>query len=260
MTSSVVKTTNFEGPFSLLLELIEKRKLHINDVSLATITDDYLKNIQTINNDTISDVSDFIQVAATLILIKSRSILPGFSLTEEEEQDADVLKRRLELYSIIRDISVEISKQYGKKILILAGGIPYKQEIAFRPGETLSTDLIYNLSEDILRSVPKKELKPEVRIEKAITIEEMFDKLMDRIEKAVQLSFFDVSGKSVGTKTKAEKVTVIVSFLAMLELVRSGIISADQGESYGDISMSKREKELEDDLNEEELENDSRTK
>lgn len=246
-----VKTTNFEGPFSLLLELIEKRKLHINDVSLATITDDYLKNIQTINNDTISDVSEFIQVASTLILIKSRSILPGFSLTEEEEQDADVLKRRLELYSIIRDISVEIGKQYGKKILIMASGIPHKQEISFRPGETLNAELLYNLSENILRSVPKKEAKPEVRIERAITIEEMFDKLLDRINKAVQLSFFDVSGKSVGTKTKLEKVTVIVSFLAMLEMVRNGIISADQGESYGDISMSKREQELEEDLNEE---------
>lgn len=257
MNPSVVKTTNFEGPFPLLLELIEKRKLHINDVSLATITDDYLKNIREINSDTISDVSEFIQVASTLILIKSRSILPGFSLTEEEEQDADVLKRRLELYSIIRDISVEISKQYGKKILIMASGIPYKQEILFRPGENLNAELLYNLSENILRSVPKKELKPEVRIERAITIEEMFDKLMDRINKAVQLSFFDVSGKSVGTKTKLEKVTVIVSFLAMLEMVRNGIISAEQGESYGDISMSKREKELEEDLNlNEEIENE----
>lgn len=246
-----VKTHNFEGPFPMLLELIEKRKLHINDVSLASITDDYLKNIQTINADTISDVSEFIQVASTLILIKSRSILPGFALTDEEEQDADELKRRLELYAIISDISVEISKQYGKKILIMASGIPYKQEVAFRPGENLNADLLYNLSENILRTVPKKEAKPEVRIEKTITIEEMFDKLMDRIEKAVQLSFFDVSGKSVGTKTKAEKVTVIVSFLAMLELVRNGIISAEQGESYGDISMSKQEKELNEELDEE---------
>lgn len=248
---NVVKTTNFEGPFPLLLELIEKRKLHINDVSLASITDDYLKNIQVINQDTISDISDFIQVAATLILIKSRSILPDFSLTNEEEQDVDELKHRLELYAIIRDISIEISKEYGKNIIILSSGIPYKREISFNPGENLNIDLVYNLTESVLLSIPKKELKPEVKVVKTITIEEMFDHLMDRIEKAVKLSFFDVSGKGVGIKTKAEKVGVIVSFLALLELVRNEIILADQGENYGDISIIKREKELEEKLNEE---------
>ena len=77
-----IKTTGFEGPFGLLLELVEKRKLFINDVSLAEVTEDYLKYINNLGTLHPSEASSFLVVASTLLLIKSKSLLPNLALTD----------------------------------------------------------------------------------------------------------------------------------------------------------------------------------
>lgn len=112
-----VKAGSFEGPLEVLLSLIEKRKLFINEISLATITDDYIHFIKEIENKGIGHYSDFISVAATLILIKSKSLLPGMTLTEEEEHQIGDLEARLNLYKIIQDVGQEIAKNFGKQII-----------------------------------------------------------------------------------------------------------------------------------------------
>src|SRR3989344_4410007 len=88
----------FEGPLELLLSLIEKRKLPINDVSLASVTDEYILHIQQQKEFPLSETSHFILIASTLLLIKSKSLLPTLELTEEEAGDIENLERRLKLY------------------------------------------------------------------------------------------------------------------------------------------------------------------
>ena len=82
-----VKTKDFEGPLDLLLDLIEKRKFFINDLSLAKVTDDFIAHIQQFENLPMGESAHFILVASTLLLIKSRSLLPQLNLTEEEQTD-----------------------------------------------------------------------------------------------------------------------------------------------------------------------------
>ena len=98
-----IKTETFEGPLDLLLSFIEKRKLLINEISLAKITDDYLGHIQSISDHSIGDRAEFIVTASTLLLIKSRSLLPNLSLSDEEEQNISDLEDRLKLYQKIKD-------------------------------------------------------------------------------------------------------------------------------------------------------------
>ena len=110
-----VKLSSFEGPFSLLLSLIEDRKLHINDISLSQVTEDYLSYVNTLESKDPREVSSFIFVAATLILIKSKSLLPNLTLTEEEEGDIKNLEERLRLYELYTRLGGGLKKLFGKK-------------------------------------------------------------------------------------------------------------------------------------------------
>jgi chromatin segregation and condensation protein Rec8/ScpA/Scc1 (kleisin family) len=115
-----IKTTGFEGPFNLLLELIEKRKLFINDLSLASVTEDYLNYVNRLggfSNLPSSQISSFVLVASTLILIKSKSLLPNLALTDEEQGDIHNLEERLKQYELFTRLSQNIKKDFGKRII-----------------------------------------------------------------------------------------------------------------------------------------------
>ena len=109
-----VKTAVFEGPLDLLLSLVEKRKLFINEISLTQVTDDYIAYVNTLPKVNFSEVANFIVVAAMLILLKSKSLLPNMQLTEEEESSIEELEARLQLYRVIKEVGVEIKHIFGK--------------------------------------------------------------------------------------------------------------------------------------------------
>ena len=108
-----IKTEVFEGPLELLLDLVEKRKLFINEISLAQVADDYIAHLKQFEKMPVDFVSNFLIVASTLILIKSKSLLPTLSLTEEETHDIDELERRLKEYQKIRELSVNIKSAWA---------------------------------------------------------------------------------------------------------------------------------------------------
>lgn len=237
-----VKSGNFEGPLEVLLNLIEKRKLFINEISLAEITDDYIRFIQNIENKKIEHYANFISVAATLILIKSRSLLPNMSLTVEEEKQIDDLEARLRLYKIIQDVGEEIRLKFGKEIIF--SPMPKKSELrVFSPDNRINKDLMRDLVAGVLAEIPtpQKEKLRQVEVVKVKSLKEMIGELTDRITKTFEkTNFKDLWKDQSFSNKKEEKVTVIVSFLAVLELVRQGIMQAFQDEA-GDISIEKGE-------------------
>lgn len=236
-----IKTTGFEGPFGLLLELIEKRKLFINDVSLATVTEDYLNYMNKLGSLSPAEISSFILVASTLILIKSKSLLPNLNLTSEEEGDIKNLEERLRLYELFTRLGGNIKNIFGERIIFAP--LERKNDVlVFLPDEQITKENMMVFVRDVLGSMPKKVFLPEVEVRKVISIEEMIEKLTQRIKETLSMNFKDLNGK---ISTREEKVVVIVGFLAMLELVRQGIIDAVQEIDGGDIIMEKREAELE---------------
>ena len=242
-----IKHNSFEGPLDLLLSLIEQKKLFINEISLADVTNDYIAHIKSLeetNQDKrISDVSYFILIASTLILIKSKSLLPNLSLTEDEEEKIIDLEARLKLYKIIKTASIDIGEKFGTKIIFMPTEKTWNDPI-FSPDKAITVNNMAMAMKDIIDKAPKKEEKlPEIEIKKVINIDEMIQGLTDRIEKAINLSFKEFT-KSHGASNKAEaKVHVIISFLAMLELVREGIIDVIQNTSFGDIEINKQQEE-----------------
>ncbi len=236
-----LKIAGYEGPFGLLLNLIEKRKLFINDVSLATVTEDYLNYMNKLGGLNPAEIASFVLVASTLILIKSKSLLPNLSLTSEEEGDIHSLEERLRLFELYTKLGGHIKENFGENIIFF----PLERKnsvLVFLPDERITKSSMMTFAQNVLGGMPKKVFLPEVEVRKVISIEEMIGNLTDRIQKSIKMNFKDFAGKAV---TREEKVFVIVGFLAMLELVRNGILEALQENDFSDIIIEKRGVEME---------------
>lgn len=225
----VVRTPAYEGPFALVLELIEKRKLLVNDLSLSQVTDDFIQHVKGQAEFPMEDAADFIQVAATLLLIKSKSLIPDLELTGEEEEDVEDFKRRLAMYEKAREAARELSRLYGRDVMVPAG--ERAPEPMFAPSKDATMPNLEKALADALAALEEVEKLPEARVRPMVTIEEMMERLLDRVRSKLSVSFKEFSG---GAK---EKVEIIVSFLALLELVKQGSVDADQGEHFSDIRI-----------------------
>jgi segregation and condensation protein A len=225
-----VRTSSFEGPFELVLELIEKRRLSVSELSLAQVTDDYIQHVRSQASFPMEDAAEFIGVAATLLLIKSKSLIPELELSEDEEGDVEELKDRLKKYEIAREAARELGRIFGTDVMVSAG--EREPEVVFAPSRDLSLEAIEKALQVALSALEKEEKLPEVRVRPLVTIEEMMDRLTDRVQKSLTMSFKEFAGD------KAEKVEVIVSFLALLELVKQGVVEAVQYGAYQDINIT----------------------
>lgn len=230
-----IKTEIFEGPLDLLLSLIEKKKLLVNDISLSKVTDDFIKHVEQIPSYSVGDRAQFIVIASTLLLIKSRSLLPTLSLTEDEEQSIKDLEERLQIYQKIKELSSHIKTYFGRNRIHYALDSKSAQ-VVFSPHSSITIHALAESLKDAIKRLPVKISEPKVTIKKIISLEEMIDRLSVRIKDSLKMSFKDFSGKGGRGGSRVEKVEVIVSFLAMLELVKQGIIDAIQ-ETKDDIRM-----------------------
>ncbi len=225
-----VKTEHFNGPFDLLLDLIERRKLHVNEISLAKVTDDFIGYVESQQNFPMGESASFILVAATLILIKSKSLLPTLDLSQEEQGDIRSLETRLAIYKRIREAGAGIKTQFGQAPLFAPTERNF-METVFSPG-SLSRENIMGAIQKVIAAIPKVEKLPKVIVQKVISLEAMIGRLTERMEQSLKISFRDFAGKD-----KGEKINVIVGFLAMLELVKRGIIRVEQKATFEDIEM-----------------------
>lgn len=248
--SYIAKTPVFEGPLEVLLEMIEKRKLFINEISLASVAEDYITYVKNISHETdkhIHDITSFVVVAATLILIKSRSLLPNLELAPDEEQAIDDLEKRLRLYQKVQELGGLIKIQFGKQII---GVRDEALDIGpvWSPDPKVTLDSMLASLRDVFHALPKVEVLPEVSVKKVVSIEEMMSSLEDRITNALQMSFRDFSKAPTSHEPKEKKVHVIVSFLAMLELVRNGLVDVIQNNQFDDMMITKQEEDTHSEL------------
>lgn len=227
-----VKTDAFQGPLDLLLTLIEKRKLHVSDIALAQVADDYITYTKQLEHFPIGETAGFILVAATLLLIKSKSLLPTLSLSLEEQADVSDLERRLKIYQCIKEASQHVRERFGTEPLFFRDAAGTHIPV-FAPSGDLSVKTIAEAALALIKNLPKAAAPLSQKIiKKVISLEEMIGQLTERIQASIKMSFRDFSGSG-----KKEKAHVIVSFLAMLELVKQGVLSVTQEKEFNDIEM-----------------------
>lgn len=229
-----VKTDIFEGPLELLIELCEKRKLLINDISLAAVTDDYILRVSQMQERSLPHTTQFVQLAATLLLIKSKSLLPVLELSREEEESIDDLEHKLRQYQIYRDAGGYLASIFGVTPLYGAEYVPPSAPV-FHPDEWCTTTKLTEAMIGVLHNLPKKEQKPKVQVKPTISLEDMMTSLQRRIEQHVRARFSDIR------KEADEHKTVIVGFLAILELVKQGNVIVRQLNRFDDIEIELEE-------------------
>jgi segregation and condensation protein A len=230
-----VKTHVFEGPLDLLLELVTKRKLFVNDVSLAQVADDFVSYVEAQGEVPLSESAEFILVASTLMLIKSRSLLPTLELTQEEEESIHDLEHRLAVYARVKELAALLRGLYGQQVIFEKE--PRKNDaVIFTPDSKTDVANIHAALERLIMALPKKEALPKVLVKKVISLEEMIERLSERVAKAGRMSFRDFHGNR-GALTHEKKVSIIVGFLAMLELVKRGAIRVSQ--EGGEIGIER---------------------
>lgn len=230
-----VKTSSFEGPLDLLLDLIEKRRLFINDIALAQVTDDFIAHVKQFTELPMGESAHFILVASTLLLIKSKSLLPSLSLTEDEQGDIRDLETRLKIYQRIKAASVGVQRLFGGQMIFpQSHGRPV--EPVFAPAPEFSLERALGSLRDLINRLPKKESLPQHVVRKVVSLEDMIGTLTSRIQSHLKMSFREFTKEH-----RENRVHVIVSFLAMLELVKEGVLHVNQESHFGDIQMETKD-------------------
>lgn len=230
--SYTVSTPVFEGPLDLLLNLIESAELDITSISLALVTDQYLERIRALDNMDAEEISAFLVIAAKLIQIKSEALLPRPPVREAGEEDpAEALARQLRLYKKFKEVAIwlgERGKQNLRTYLRIAA--PPKVESRFEMGDVTLADLILAAETIFAREAEKAELGTVIRPPK-VTIREKVNHITKILGSEKRTTF---SQMVEGAKSRIE---VVVTFLALLELVKRYRVNAVQDALFSDIQI-----------------------
>ncbi len=232
MNAFTYQSSDFDGPLDTLLNLIEGRKLSVSQVSLAEVCDAYLSYVEKLPELPLAETSQFILIASTLLLIKSRALLPTVSLSDDETLSIEELERRLAHYAKIRAAAKGLRALWGKAPLILQRRSPSleqqgREKVAFNPGET-SISLIVKAAQKLVASLPTPEKITEATVAPVLALEDVVKNISERVRQGIRTRWSELT-RSAG------KHEAIVHFLAILELVRHGSLSVTQDRLFSDI-------------------------
>lgn len=241
-----IKVADFEGPFDLLLHLIKKNKMDIYNIEIYKITNQYLRYLDEMKEMDLEITSEFIVIAATLIEIKSKSLLPKVKVEDENEEDIEnKLKLRLIEYKQIKAVSsffkerhINSGEIYSKKPEI----IEIEEEKAPKCNEDIFKNLtligLYNIYNNILDTYHNKQNNINVVQRKIYTdkynVEDKMKELLDRFNNANVIEFRSI------IKESESKLETVVTFLALLELIKLRVIIAYQEGNFKEILMKRR--------------------
>lgn len=224
----------FEGPLDLLLHLIEREELDITNIALVQVADQYLEFIRAQENINLDALADFIYIGARLLLLKSRALLPRPEMPDEElseyEDPTDDLARQLREYKLFKEAA-------GQLRSIEQAGVHSYPRIAPPPEmppplglDGVTLDLLREMVEEALTRVPDAPPEPIIRPHR-ITVREKVAHIRDRILEHRRLSFRELM---LECRSRME---IIVSFMAVLELIKSRVLDAEQDGRFADIAL-----------------------
>lgn len=239
------KLEAFEGPLDLLLALIEKNKINIYDIPIVEITEQYLDYVNSMETEDMDYMSDFIVMAATLIRIKSKMMLPVPEVNEEGEEidpRAELVERLLEykMYKYIsgqlKDKQLDASKYLFKPSTIPDEVLNYKEEIDV---SELLEDVTHTKLKDIFNDLVKKK---EDRIDPVRSKFGRIEKEDTNIYAILEdIQVYGLAHRHFSFRhyldSKKTKMEVIITFLAILELIKMGRVTISQEEIFDDIMI-----------------------
>jgi len=233
----------FEGPLDLLLHLIERQELDITEVSLLAVTEQYLAFLRNAEQINLGALAEFIAVGARLLLLKSRALLPRDPDDELEddldEADADPadLLAALQEYRRIRSAAdylrtLEDEHRTGYRREVPPPDVPLPTGL-----DQVTLDRLMALFAEVLNRLPAEpvEKRPRVYQRATVRLQDRVRRLTAMLERAGQVPFRSV------VEQATTRLEVIVDFLAVLELIKSGYLEARQDDAFGEINLVRRQ-------------------
>lgn len=240
-----VKLESFEGPMDLLLSLIEKNKIDIYDIPIALITDQYMDYLDSMDAEKMENMSEFIVMASKLLKIKSRMLLPRLDEEDEEEGDPrEELVARLIEYKLFKEIAQGLGERQGlcanryfgdgdsDMLKRARADVPIKLDELFK---NVSGSMLYETYTELMRRVEVKPDKAKA-IAKAVYVETFkIEEKMDYIQNLLRINP-NIAFKKM-FRPNSTKTEIVVTFMAMLELIKDACIRAEQSEAFGEIMI-----------------------
>jgi segregation and condensation protein A len=230
-----VRLPFFEGPLDLLLHLIEREEMDINEISLVAVTDSYLKAIENLEEIEPGALADFLVVAAKLLYIKSRTLLPKPRPPEEEEEESgdSLIQQLLEYrrYKIVAE-GLHLRQDAGLRAFVRLAPTPKFERKLELTG--ISLDKLTLALQRALRRIPIDPPRPRVHTY-PITVAEQIEMVRGRVQSTKQ------NGDGIRFTTllteQGSRLEIIVTFLAILEMIKQREILAEQEEVFGEIIL-----------------------
>lgn len=220
---------NFAGPLDLLLRLIEEDHLPVTEVSLAQVTEQY---VEYLSHTPIpkEDLADFLVIASRLLLIKSRVLLP--TLATDLPDDEFSLVAQLKMYQIFANAAKQMEQLWKKGSVVYPRPRPPIQAGMFAPPAGLTTDKLATVFREVLAALAPIIRLPKAAVERAVSIQEKIQQLRNLLQSQGEVSFATVM-RSAQSATE-----VVVTFLALLELVKQRSVAVSQEALFEDITIA----------------------
>jgi len=223
-----IRTEKFSGPLDLLLQLIENQELQITEIALSEITEEYLKELEKLNELPAEEMADFLSLATRLVYLKSKHLLPYLY---EEEEEGPNLADQLRMYKKFVEASQEIEGRWlGKRKSYGRIEPPKKLKEVLMPPNAEKQDLHQTFLQ-VLRRIKPVDPIPKAKIDRSVSISEVVSHLRNTLIKLKRFKFSEVF-KSAHSRTE-----VIVSFLAILDMLKKGEVYMTQNNAFEDFEI-----------------------
>ncbi|MBI4426663.1 MAG: segregation/condensation protein A [Candidatus Kerfeldbacteria bacterium] len=229
-----VKTRQFEGPLDLLLQLIEQHQLDISTVALADVTDQYLGQLPRVERLHPDELADFLVVAAKLLYIKSKILLPQLDLPAEEGMS---LEDQLRLYQTFVGVAENLKRLFRRRHVMYGREHTATIEPAFAPPPRLNVDDLQRTFTTVLQRLAPLFVIPATTISRTISLQDKIESIRQLVSQRNAVSFRELLASA---RTRME---VIVTFLALLELVKQRTAMVVQDKNFAEIQIAPRGRE-----------------
>jgi segregation and condensation protein A len=223
-----VALLNFEGPLDLLLQLIERSEVEITEISLASVTEQYLQHIGQLSNLDPLELNQFVELAAKLMYIKSLALLPSME-SEEAEQEISELAEQLERYR-----HYQKATNYLNQLLRAPKRSWHREQKVSLPPDKLPDPTIdlETLNQFFQSAIARLPVNDETNLEAEVSIDQMIERIRSYVHQTVPASLSHL------LRTAKTRMEALVLFLALLELIKEGTLAVEQHNQFDDIVMT----------------------
>ena len=228
-----VKLQQFEGPLDLLLRLIEQRQLDITQIALAEVTEQFLHYIKGLEISDPTTLADYLAIAAKLLVIKSRAILPTLEIEPEEEEAGVDLESKLILYKQFKEVAKFLKRLDNRRRQSWTKLVSFSEKVSFFPDPEITTKELHKAILHVLMDLRELDNLPKAKIKEAISIQEKINHLQNILALQIETKLSDL------IKHAKNKDEVIITFLALLELIKQKIFTAEQETLFAEVVIKK---------------------